>query len=221
MPTLGKLNEKSHKRLGAYALILGLALFSPSAHALRLANFVGAAQNVINSTLVKSPVESNCMITITNVSPTPQSVSWTIKVFAVSANATYSGTGTNGQHGADITGGPLVLAAAGTSGANCTTASDTCTIPSTGTAMNFPQIPAGVAVTQNVRCEGTIRVENNTPGVQGFVIASGTITTFVESAGGVALYTNHVTGQMSTSTGKNNTTAPTFTPILIGEGRPF
>ncbi len=223
-----------------FLLAYFFALFVPSsAFAIRVSSFVGAAQNVIISNKVKEPVDSSCIITITNVSSVQQSVRFSIKLYAVASggtatsctvnglDASCSGTGADNQHGTTITNlglglaDPLVLAnaSASPSAANCTAASNTCTLPLSGNAMNFPMIKAGQIITQNVRCEGRIEVDNATAGSPGFVVASGSLVTFVESLAGAAL--TFAADGTANGTGKNNTTAPTFTPIMIGEGRPF
>lgn len=198
------------------AMALG-SLYSQPAHALRIANFVASGQNVITTAEVKGPVKSECVITITNVSATPQAVSWLVKIFAQAPLPAHSGVaGSNYQVGSDLT-GSVTLAASGANGTNCSAASDTCTLPTpadSATALDFPTIAATQTTTQNIRCEGWIKVENSTAGNQGFVIASGTLTTFVEATASVDI-------DGSATTGDNNTVAPTVTPILIGEGRPF
>jgi|GEM_PF-2934711 len=215
-----------------------LALLAPSsAHAIRIANFSGAAQNVTRTDKVREAVESSCIITVTNVSNVQQSVKFNIRLYAVSASG--GGCTVNGTRGQSCSGAgadnlyatitnaslgladPLILASSSASvtESNCTASSNTCTLPMSGTAMNYPAITAGQIASQNVRCEGYISVENTTSGSPGYVIASGSLVTFVESIGGVAL--GYDPSGNANGTGKNNTTAPTFTSITIGEGRPF
>lgn len=209
------------------------------AHALRISNFTAAAQNSTLTTLVQEHVESSCNITITNVSDVSQSVRFSIRLYAtkvagpgtctigVTPGQNCSGAGTDGLY-TTITNAslglpdPLILApnSAALTTTNCSASSNTCTLPMSGNGMTYPMITAGNIVSQDVRCEGFISAENTTPGAQGFVLATGTLTTFVESRGGAALGFDPITG-LNNGTAKNNTTAPTVTNIMIGEGRPF
>ncbi len=221
-------------------------LWPSLAHGARVANFSAAAANQIVTSRVKEATESNCIITVQNVSDSPQRVTFSIKLFAQASGGTCtvnggaascSGTGSDNQHGATLTNAsfgladPLILApsTASVSAANCANGvSSTCTLPMTGTSMTFPvisELQAG-AVTQNVRCEGKITVDNCasgdagcTPGQPGYIVASGNLSTFVEAVGGVALTFDLANN--SNGTGKNNTTTPSNTTITIGEGRPF
>jgi len=67
---------------------------------------------------------------------------------------------------------------------------------------------------QTVTCTGWIKVDDNDPSNPGFVTASGMLTTYAESAPGVDL-----SGRGGN--GRNSTTTPSTTPIVISEGRPF
>lgn len=217
--------------LSAFAL----TCLAEQAHAVRIARFSAIGQNYIQTNSIKSDIESSCSITLTNPSNTPQLVTIKIRLYATSGGgATAGNCGPSGQHdyfGSGANGlvrentHNLTLAAngTGTAGADCSSNSNTCTLPNAtlGDNMDFPLICAQAAATQNVRCEGEITVENSTPGVPGHITASGTLTTVVESLGGVTLSTASFLDDINIGTSKTNTAAPTFTPIMIGEGKPF
>lgn len=226
-----------------YLLFVGAAfgIVAPNfAHAARVARFDTSAQNFLTTGLVRSDVDSNCSITIVNTSEAKQTVTATIRLYANVVNPPPSYGWTSHTSGVCPTppGGAAhsYSGAAGTNlvrtititfdmgrysdgaAADCTGSSNSCTLPlvSSGHNMSFPLLCTNARTVQNVRCEGEIVVNNHStePTVAGHVTASGTITTTVESVGGVGLGT-------TIGTSGTNTAAPTFTPIIIGEGRPF
>lgn len=223
---------------------LAVGMIPELAFGARVARFQVSGQNFLSTGTIKSDIDSNCTITMVNTSSTPQLVTVTVKLYATVVAApvqpdgspawtaenagtcptpgvphNYSGAGTNGLH--STVSETFTLAASGTSGADCSGSSDTCSLPNVaeGHDMSFPLLCRGTKTVQNVRCEGEITVENTTS-TPGHIIASGTLTTTVESLGGVSLNTDNL-GLQSGGTSRTNTAAPTFTPIMIGEGRPF
>jgi hypothetical protein len=189
----------------ATVLALGCICAPQSAFALRVTRFVAEGQSSISTDQVKDPVRASCVITITNVSEVPQRVRWEF-TYKDSDSAALTMNNTSGT--------VLQPLGSGTSSADCTDGvSDTCTL-----TMDYAIVPANAPKTQSVRCQGTISVDNETAGTQGFVIASGTLTTFIEAKGG----SGSVTGGTGVGTDAgNNTAAPTTATIVIGEGRPF
>jgi len=192
-------------RIFAIVAFSAWASICEPAHALRVTRFDAGGQNVL-PTGVQDPIQSSCVITITNVSNVEQTVTYNFNSAATSAPP-----GTRNRSGT------VILAPYGTNTAsNCNNSTnDSCTIGGifgTGGTEDFPQIGANTAATQSLRCSGTISVENTAPGSPGFVIASGVLTTFREIAGGKAI---------SAGASGGKTSAPSATPIVIGEGRAF
>lgn len=214
-----------------YIPALAFTCLPEAAHAVRIARFSAIGQNYIQTDQIKSNIESSCSITLTNPSDTPQVVTVTVNLYATvtagassgPCNANYAGTLGNGLVRTNTYSITLAAATTGTGGADCTSASNTCTLPNAtiGDNMDFPLLCQQLATTQNVRCEGEIKVENSVAGVPGHITASGTLTTVVESLGGVTLSTVSYMGSITKGNSGTNTAAPTFTPIMIGEGKPF
>lgn len=222
--------RKSNYRVLFFGLI-SLGVATP-AHAIRIARFQIEGQNSLAKGQVKSSVEGSCTLTLENTSSSAQVVTAVIRLYATVASGSDNGNcGTAGQH--YYYGSPhqsftkvINLAAANTLGVDCgNNTSSTCTLPSPNPVatetMNFPMLCAQANTVQNVRCEGEIRVEDATGAAPGHIVASGTLTTFTESVGGVSLGTDIFGRNVSGGASKFNAATPTFNPIVIGEGRPF
>lgn len=216
-----------------WVFIFGLASLAVAtpAHAIRIARFQIEGQNNLANGQVKGTVEGSCSITLENTSSSAQVVTAVIRVYATVTSGSTSGTCGTGAH--SYNGNPhqsftkvINLAASGTSGVDCgNNTSSTCTLPAPSAAssetMTFPMLCELNTVIQTVRCEGEIRVDDASGAAPGHIVASGTLTTFTESVGGVSLGTDIFGRNTTGGSSKTNAATPTFTPIVIGEGRPF
>jgi len=189
-----------------------LTLCAPSAAwgalgATRKAIFSSSGFNTILNGL-KDAQKSNCMITVTNISSTAQ----TIAVYAV---ARYALTGaaivfTTAHLGTNWMPGNVVNAAFATvQSAVSITAGETRVY-----YIDYPPMPAGSSGNQTVSCEGYITAQDTDSTAPGFVLATGTLSTFAEN-GSAVIKIEGGTGLMRGSATYSQI------PISIGEGRPF
>lgn len=175
--------------------------------ATRKAMFNSSGYNSILNGL-KDPQKSNCMITVTNVSNRSQTI-------AVYGSAHYDiGAGavsfTTAQGGTNWMPTNVVNASYATvQSALELTAGETRVY-----YIDYPPLAAAVPGSQTVGCAGYITAQDTDSTLPGYVLATGTLTTFVENGAAVIKATEGV-GLMRGSATMSQT------PITIGEGRPF
>ena len=200
-------------------LLLVLLLFYSAAAPAATARKVFFSQQGSNTTVVgiKTPVSSACVINVTNPSSASQDITVTL-----AANST--GPATNS---------PAV---------SCVASSGSCSLPTTpytgalaggNTTITFtityaayPTIAMGTTVgTQLLNCTGSVAAID-TSGTAGFVIANGTINTFIEggqvssSLASRNIFT--VVGGVQSKTQLNGAQAVfNRVPISINQGKPF
>lgn len=189
--------------------------------ATRVVDFSASASSIMSDNLVISASQPECRIMIVNAGSTSQTVTITLNVLTTgsypNSNASYPAVSVGGTFG----GSTFSTGAANTYTGTSYTDTRTLTATSANAAQDsvtyswLPYLlPATTALTQDIKCYGTIKVDDATAGKSGFVTASGELTTFMESAPGAGLG-----GGGGTS--KTVTTTPNSTVIMIGEGRPF
>lgn len=175
-------------------IVLSLPLSAEAAT--RKVNFFQIGINRTINGLGSAVSNLTCIITITNVSAVSQQIRYT---FSVSAAGTGSGVATLASPPSN----PFTLTAG-------TSQSLTYSYPS------YPARPGTTAGTQTLTCAGEIEAVDSTPTTPGFVIANGSMMTFIEGG--------QISSSLAMSGGGNltgNQAIYTQIPISINKGRPF
>jgi len=200
-------------------LSLGLLfVFSPQARAInRTVYFTTTGVNRTAAGGVASSQPSTCQINVSNPSAVTQSivvkpviqnidvgsnslstVTAPVPLYKIAINASSSGTPTTNNCG----GG----------NSNCTA-----TLPGGGSSVTFifpyDPFPADTQGSQTLRCSGSIQASDVT--TPGFVTASGTLVTFVESS------EMHTDSSTATSVVFGGTAIYSAIPIVINRAKPF
>ncbi len=205
---------KAYKKnsLALSAVIL-CGLFSQTAKAVtRVVYFNGSGTNRTVEGL-SAAATSTCKITLSN----PSSVSQT---YIINASPTSINNWSGGSATVTIAASaPTLVSGSGACAATCTgtlTAGQSVTVSYSYTA--FPARPAGITAfsgKQQLRCTGSITASDVTPTNPGFLIASGTLITFVETA---RMNTDSTTGGTTLFGG---IAIYTQVPIAINRSKPF
>lgn len=180
--------------MNRHIIFLGFVslLFSVGASAAqRMVYFSAVGRNTISSTSgLDYTAKGTCTLTITNPSAS-------IQTFTLTSTATPAGSPTATPNG----------------GASCTGLS--CTLAATQSATiswDFGDQQAG-PTTQTVSCSGSILGADQTATNPGFLVAGGTLVTFVES--------QFKSTYETTKTSVNRQPIYSQTPISVNSGKPF
>lgn len=180
------------------------------AAAQRRVHFSAAGQ--VKTLGVETPLAAECVLTITNAGPNSQTFDLNVSTSAA----------TNANPGAYN--GSLSLGySTGLSSCTHSTTMANCVLLSGESAVvtyRFPQIPADGVVEQFVTCSGVIRVKDTADNAPGFIVANGSLMTFLPTTQQDIQIRACPTCNIVFRPLKANV-AFSQVQILIGEGRPF
>lgn len=202
--------HNSYGQLIGFIIFIWLAL-SPTAQASRIVFFdvTGTSQS-FNQDEDATIIYAGCYVTVTNSGTTSQSITGQLAGTTTSVTATSTNPASAAQVANFIGAGKdgSIYLDAFTNSTNAIYV-----VPAAQRAMFvwlFPTLPPNTIARQEIRCKGSITVEDTDPTQPGFLTANGVILTWTQSAravrGGASL--KAIMNQIKT-------------PFEIGEGRPF
>jgi hypothetical protein len=205
--------SRGEKIFLAWGLFLGLLLPNISLGATRTV-YVDGFTNASSTNGYTANANAKCIILLNNPSPSQQSVTLTMYVYATNVGSG-NATAVTSNPSATIWTNPI-----GGAGVNPFTATnvllDTVS-PNNKVKYEFtyPAFPSSITGQQVLICRGTIVATDSSAAAPGFVVASGTFLTFSEAS---AMQTSGVT---SASTSFQGNAVFSQMPITINRGRPF
>jgi hypothetical protein len=210
------------------ATMLSALLWSAPAEATqgswRVTFFEGIGRNeTINNTDMGSAFNSTCLISVTNNSSATQEGVVTFDEVALVGNHTNDNLPSAALPNGSIPANPCVSATCPGSNVDGFTPSTPQTF-SFSLAANasvtyiylYDAFPAFTNGAQNLRCAGSIRARDSVAGSQGFIVASGIITSFSQTSRGY-----YVAGAGPTNAQQRSAITQVQSSVLINQGRPF
>ncbi|MCO5142443.1 MAG: hypothetical protein M9962_05065 [Oligoflexia bacterium] len=185
-----------------FFLLLFFCFTDFSFAASRTVHFTAVARNTTTQGLSEAATGCNCVITVSN----PSSVSQTYQLDISSSTGSVGSTAAlNGSY--TKSSGPAL-------GASKSLAANATDIYVLDFNANYPASPTVGAGYQNLTCAGSILVSDPSAGNPGFIVATGTLTSFTEAGG---LHTEGTTGDAQFK----GFAVYSQSPVFINQGKPF